>query len=758
MKKAQVLVVEDERIVAKDIQSSLQKLGYVVPDMVSSGEEAIAKVEKGDPDLVLMDIMLKGNMDGVEAAEQIRSRFNVPVVYLTAHADDYTLQRAKMTESFGYILKPFEEKELHTTIEMALHKHKMERKLEQQVSTILKSIGDGVIAVDREGGVTFMNPVAEALTGWKAEEVLGKSLGEIVIIIEQETGESLERPLAATLEGAVVNAVDLILISREGRKIPIDYRVSPIRDEEDNISGEVLTLRDITQLRGAQDGLKRTAEALGDQTGILKSILDSMGDGVVVAEENGEFLLFNPAAEQITGIGATETTLDEWSQTYGILFPDMVTPVPTDELPFVRAMRGEEVNQEEYFLRNSQVPKGVFVTTTARQLKDEKGNLKGSVAVLHDVTESKKKGEQIQRNLQRLSALRNIDMAITASHDLRVILNVILDQVTTQLRVDTADVLLLNPYTQMLEYAAGRGFRTDAVPYTQIRLGKGHAGRAALERKTVNIPNLLEEAGDLKKAELWTDEGFISYYGAPLIAKGQVKGVLEVFHRAPLDPDREWIDFLETLSGQAAIAIDNAELFEGLQRTNAELTLAYDNTLEGWSRALDLRDKETEGHTQRVTDMTLGLARTMGLGEDEIIHIRRGALLHDIGKMGIPDGILLKDADLTDEERAIMGKHPIYAYEMLSPIDYLHAALAIPYCHHEKWDGTGYPRGLKGDVIPLAARIFAVVDVWDALRSDRPYRKGWPTEKVLEHIQALSGTHFDPQVVDVFLEMAPGEM
>ena len=200
-----------------------------------------------------------------------------------------------------------------------------------------------------------------------------------------------------------------------------------------------------------------------------------------------------------------------------------------------------------------------------------------------------------------------------------------------------------------------------------------------------------------------------------------------------------------------ALAIDNMELFNGLQRSNAELSLAYDATLEGWSRALDLRDKETEGHTQRVTEMALSIAHTMNLDETEIIHLRRGALLHDIGKLGVPDRILLKPGPLTDDEWDIMRKHPQYAYDMLSPIPFLASALAIPYCHHEKWDGSGYPRGLKSDAIPLAARVFAVADVWDALRSDRPYRRGWEEEKVRDHLRQQSGIHFDPKVVEVFL-------
>ncbi|MCR4320117.1 MAG: HD domain-containing protein, partial [Candidatus Brocadiaceae bacterium] len=321
-----------------------------------------------------------------------------------------------------------------------------------------------------------------------------------------------------------------------------------------------------------------------------------------------------------------------------------------------------------------------------------------------------------------------------------------------QLYVDAADILLFNPYMQTLEYAVGRGFHTSAIQRTQVRLGEGCCGRAAVERRPIFIHNLREESG-VRSKQLSMEESFVSYYAAPLIAKGQVNGVLEVFHRAPFAPDQEWLGFLEMLAGQAAIAIDSIGLFEGLQHANTELVQAYDATIEGWSHALDLRDKETEGHSLRVTEMTVLMAIAMGISKNELIHVRRGALLHDIGKMGVPDNILLKVEPLTDEEWIIMRKHPVYAYELLSHIAYLRPALDIPYCHHEKWDGTGYPSGLKGESIPLAARIFAVVDVWDAMRSDRPYRKGWVEEKVREHIKSLAGTHLDPKVVEVFLKM-----
>jgi HD-GYP domain-containing protein (c-di-GMP phosphodiesterase class II) len=207
------------------------------------------------------------------------------------------------------------------------------------------------------------------------------------------------------------------------------------------------------------------------------------------------------------------------------------------------------------------------------------------------------------------------------------------------------------------------------------------------------------------------------------------------------------------LASQAAIAIDSSQLFENLQRSNHELMQAYDTTLEGWARALELRDQETEGHTRRVTQLTMQLASYMGLSENEKVNIHRGVLLHDIGKMGVPDNILRKTGKLDEQEWNEMRKHPIYAYNLLSPISYLRGALDIPYCHHEHWDGKGYPRGLIGEQIPLSARIFSVVDIWDALLSNRPYRNAWPREKVVQYLREVSGTILDPKIVPIFLEM-----
>ena len=508
-----------------------------------------------------------------------------------------------------------------------------------------------------------------------------------------------------------------------------EEEVNLLTELSDDLAYGIMTLRTRSERSRAVEGLKESEKK-------YRNLVESSLIGVFQTNMKGDFLYVNEAVVKMLefespGEMMSMNVLERYKN-------------PEDRKTLIEKLQkaGKVANFEVVLLTKRGKNKNVLLSAV----------LEGDIlsGMMRDITELKKAQEQIQNQVERLSALRSIDMAITASLDLRVTLNVILDQVTDKLGVDAASILLLDSRSQTLQYAASRGFRTTALKYTNLRLGKGHAGRAALERRIINIPNLSEDM-DFMQSPLLEKETFFAYYAVPLIAKGHVNGILEIFHRSQLQPEPDWLDFLEALASQAAIATDNATMFDNLQKSNIELTLAYDTTLEGWSKALDLRDKETEGHTQRVTEMTLRLAKAMDMSEFELVHIRRGALLHDIGKMGIPDSILLKPGPLDDEEWKVMHFHPEYAYKMLSPISFLRSALDIPYYHHEKWDGTGYPHGLKGEHIPLPARIFTVVDVWDALNSNRSYRAAWPKEKVTEYIREQAGKHFDPKVVEVFL-------
>jgi HD-GYP domain-containing protein (c-di-GMP phosphodiesterase class II) len=375
---------------------------------------------------------------------------------------------------------------------------------------------------------------------------------------------------------------------------------------------------------------------------------------------------------------------------------------------------------------------------------------------LRDITKHKQSEERIKSQMDQLAAMRAIDLSITSGADLKQTLSMILDYVRKHLNVDAASVLLLNPQTQLLDFAAGVGFRTTALQYTHLKVGEGLAGQAAKERRIFHVSDLRKHKTDLLRSPIFSGENFVEYYSIPLIVREQMLGVLEIFHRSALSADQDWTDFLNTFAGQASIAIDSAVMFKDLQRSNIELMLAYDKTIDGWSRALDLRDKETEDHTRRVTDLTLRLAQCMGFPDSDIIHIRRGSTLHDIGKVAIPDNILFKPAPLTREEWIIMRRHPLIAAEMLKPISYLAPALPIPRFHHEKWDGTGYPDGLAGEAIPLEARLFAFADVYDALTADRPYRPAWSQTDALEYIAKNSGLHFDPKITPVFIRMITG--
>lgn len=498
-------------------------------------------------------------------------------------------------------------------------------------------------------------------------------------------------------------------------------------------------LRRELYLRHRIDETERSASEM------LGAFIGSAPIAIVGLDREERITLWNPAAERLFGWRAEEVL------GRGIPY------VPAELRDESRRMRdlvlgGERLEGVEV-VRRRKDGSLVEVAVWTAPVYAKGGEIAGTVVALSDMSGLRAAQAESRRQLARLASLRTIDQAITGSFDLQITLNVVLEQVVGQLGVDAAAVLLLNQHAQVLEFARGRGFRRQMPQETRIRLGDGVAGAAAFERRTICVDSI-GGSGAYGSRRAWLlGEGFVSHVAAPLLVKGNVRGVLEVFHRSPLEPEAEWLEFLETLAGQTAIAVDNTTLFEELQRANARLTLAYDATLEGWSGALDLRDEETEGHARRVTEATFRLARAMGMEDEELVHLRRGALLHDIGKMGIPDTILRKPGPLTDEEWEIMRRHPVYAYELLAPIDFLRPALDIPYCHHERWDGTGYPRGLKGEEIPLAARLFAVVDVWDALLSDRPYRSRLSPEEVCAYIESQAGNHFDPRVVEEFLRL-----
>jgi PAS domain S-box-containing protein/putative nucleotidyltransferase with HDIG domain len=696
-----------------------------LPD--GSGFELLAHVrEKGLP---LAVVMITGQGDEATA-----------VAMLKAGADDYVVKRQ------GYLSR------LPVVLESALVRYRTEAEKRSRPLKVLYAEQDlKEIELTRQ----HFNAHAPHI-----QLDIVRSLDEVLARLPTETSDAEFDALMLDHRLHSLNALDVLKDLRQvrGLELPI-VLVTGHGDEE--VAAQALRLGAsdyvvkspgyLFQLPGVLENayhhsqLKREQAALIASEKRFRALIEDSTDGIVLVNVEGKLSYVSPSTQRVSGYEETE-----WmgKPVFEIVYADDVAKAVAMFTDLLQRP-GEEASIELRFRHKSSGWK--WAEVTALNSLNEPA-VQGIVVHFRDISERKLAEERIHRQVQRLDALRTIDIAINTSMDLRVTLTILVDHVIDQLDADAADIFLFDAASQWLMFSAGQGFRTHIIAdKTRVRLGVKFAGLVASERRTIVIESGIEKQSPPEMAEFCAEEGFKSYFGTPLVAKGEVKGVLEIFKRESFQPDDEWISFMETLAGQAAIAIDNAEMFEELQRANVDLTLAYDTTLEGWVRALDLRDKEIEGHTQRVAEMTVLLAREMGMPDSELMHVRRGALLHDIGKIAIADNILHKQDELTEEEWVVMQQHPVCAYELLAPISFLKNALDIPFSHHEKWDGTGYPQGLKGEQIPLAARIFAVIDVWDALSHDRHYRSAWEKGKVLSYIRAMSGSHFDPAVVAKFM-------
>jgi len=638
------------------------------------------------------------------------------------------------------------------------------RAAEASYRTLFENVPDGVYRSTLDGKFLAVNPALVQIFGYASTEELLMADIPRDLFFQPETRQAW---IEEILQKGELRNVEMTIKRKDGQPIVVLDNCRVIRDAQGNALFLEGTLTDITGYRQREREIQAVAavsaalRAATTRAEMLPIILDQVQSFL-----NSDALSLN-TRDPLTGETVIELARGAWASATGTRIPahqgiaarvmDSRQPYLTNDLQndplfYWKNLIGDLRGYVGMPLIVQDRAVGILSIGCHYAIAPEQVNVLKAIAdIVASALHRAALHEKTEQRLQHLVALRTVDQTINASLDLRFTLTVLLEQVIAQLHVDAADVLLYDSALRTLGYAAGRGFRTQEIERLTLRLGEGYAGKVALEHRTLTIRNLA--AREPGRASILAGEGFVAYCGVPLIAKGQLTGVLEVFHRAPFIADPEWLDLLEMLAGQAAIAIDNARLFEELERSSARLVQSYDATIEGWSRALELRDRETEGHTQRVAQLTEQLARAVGIGEAELIHLRRGALLHDIGKIAVPDHILLKPAELTDDEWVIMRRHPEFAFNLLKPIPYLQPALDIPHYHHEKWDGTGYPRGLQGEAIPLPARVFALVDVWDALRSDRPYRPAWNDARAREHLRQQAGKHFDPNLVERFLKL-----
>jgi len=696
-------------------------------------------------------------MKADKSKSRTKSAEKQDVASLRRQAEELLL--AKTTQLRPLLTREEAQKLLH---ELEVHQVELEmqnaelRQARDEVERTLEKYTDlydfapvSYFSLDRNGAITAVNLSGASLLGVERSSLLGQRFGQFVAAADRPTFTAF---LAAVFTHSGQESLDVTLLIKEKlRSIVQIEAIASVSGQECRVA-----LIDISDRKRAEAAILAKNEAslsLVENQEAHWLLIENLPVGVIVHTPDSRIASCNPEALQILELSPEQLLGKAASDPDWHFVREDGSPMPNDEFPASQVIAtGQILRNLILGIDRGQGEDFKWLLVNAYPEFDSGGLLRQVVVTFTDISNIKCADERIRRHLEHLTALVDIDRAINFSFDLNLSLTTLLTHVIVQLGVDAADVLLFNPASLTLEYVAGRGFHTKAIENARQPLGEGYAGRAALERRIVHIPDLAKEQDSFLRKILLQGEDFVSYFGVPLMAKGRVMGVLEIFLRGQIVHDEEWHDFLKALAAQAAIAIDNVTLFDNLQRSNNELFRAYDATIEGWSRALELRDNETEGHTQRVAVLTVKLARLFGLSDAELVQVRWGALLHDIGKMGVTDAILLKKDALTKAEWVEMKKHTVYAYEMLSPIRYLRLALDIPYAHHEKWDGSGYPLGLKGEQIPLVARIFAVVDVWDALRSDRHYRTSWSVEKVREHLRSLAGTQFDPHVLKVCLD------
>ncbi|MHC1784310.1 MAG: HD domain-containing phosphohydrolase [Anaerolineaceae bacterium] len=735
--------------IATDIDLTLRHFQYNAPniqfDTVRSGDEILQKLSMDQPekwyDVVLLDYQLPG-LSGLDVLEELVQKrgLKIPVVLVTGHGgENVAIQALKLGASEyvvknpGYLAKlPFVLENAYSRTQLFQEQEAL-RESEERYRRLAENAPDIIYRYRYLPDLAFeyISPAIETIVDNKMQEFYDDPL-----IMEKITHpDDIHFFHARTIKNMPADKTMMLrLKGKNNTETWTEHHLIRSFDSEGRLVAIEGIARDVTtrvtaeiERRKSEANYHALAANLPNGAAFLfdRDLIVQLADGTFFGN-------MGINREDLEG-----RSIPELIEFFKITLKD--TGI------FQNTIQGMEEKINYCY-------KGRDVFAHLLPVKNKEGEIIFGMGVLSDITEQVKSEQTIQKQLQRLEVLNSIDKAINGILDTKEILSLIIRHTCEQLGADAADVLILDPQTKQLKFSSGQGFKSDKVSEVVLYLGEGEASRSITESRTIEIWNINRDNPPEGFSRELAKEGFRSYFSVALIAKDVVKGVLEVYRQQPFVPDPDWLGFLETIAQQTAIALDNADLFTNMQCSNLNLTKAYNATIEGWSRALDLRDKETEGHTERVVDLTLQLARIMGIPESEMINIRRGALLHDIGKMGIPDNILLKPGPLTDEEWVIMRKHPQYAYDLISPIEYLKSAIDIPYFHHERWDGSGYPQGLKGTEIPLTARIFAVIDIWDALCSDRVYRAAWPKAKALTYIREQAGKQLDPEVVNVFIE------
>lgn len=581
-----------------------------------------------------------------------------------------------------------------------------------------------------------------------------QSIGWLLVQVERD--EVKRMVLSSMQENLVIAALLIILLGFTGsllsqnilegiRVLTDEVRQIAAGDYTHTFSGTLSSSSD-PEIKSLLDSFSRMKEAIQEREKTIQKseqnyrhLVETMNEGLVMVNENSLIMYGNPRLAEMTGYSQSELR--------GMDIFKFFAPTEKENIAFqwtARLMGLQNSYESELMSKNGSV---IPVLVSPQRLVGENDEFTGSLAVITDISTNKQVERTQRKKINELASLRKVDTAILTSTSFKSVAQTILDQIHMELGADAASIHFFHPHStkSRLSRALLLGKTSqcakDNINHDRIRM---HSQKKESALFTSGIEDQI----------IWKElqsKGIKTLFISPILAGDELKGIVEIAYCTLRDIDDEWMSYFNALLTQTAVGIEKTELFEKLQTRNRELQEAYTSAITGWAKALELRDEETKGHCDRVVAMSLQIAKTFGFQGEDLENFQSGAFLHDIGKMGVPDSILLKPGPLTSDEWKIMRKHPVFAYQLLTGIPFLKNAYEIPYYHHERWDGSGYPHGLTGEDIPLSARIFAVVDVWDALTSDRPYRKAWPKDKARQYLEENRGILFDPQVVDRFL-------
>ena len=741
----QILMVEDSETDALLLEDALNQDGpnsfvFTRSERLKFGLEALHKQKF---DLILLDLGLPDSQ-GLETFGKVHNEFpDIPVVVLSGLMDEKLALEAVQAGAQDYLVKgPTSWKIAPRAIRYAIERQQSQaalRESEEQYRLLFENAPVGILLVTINGQITEVNAAALQILGSPSAGAT-KNINLFTFPPLIESGISAD--FRSCIDYAQPISAEHPYTTKWGKSIFVKYQLTPVFDAEGQIVLIQAIIEDISERKRAEEALKESEEK-------YRLLVENATIGIVIAQ--GQALKYiNPKAMELVDYSREELlSLD---------FAERIHPDDRDETIdyYLKFLQGEETPANHIFRIVDKAGNTKWLDSNAVFVNWE--GQPASLNFLMEITERRQAEDTLHQRLTELETLYEgglILSQITNPERIAQKLIALIDEKLEWHHVTIHRYHAEDGSLELLAFSHADTISTENQSAIRKRfqsmiskVGDGLSGWVVQHGETVRSGNLSQDPRYLD-----VEPGLQSGLYVPMKIGNQIMGVISIESELPDAFTEADERLITTLAAQAAITLDNNKLLEDLQKSNDRLFQAYDDTIEGWSNALDLRDKETEGHTLRVTSLAEDLAQKMGIPDSDMIHVRRGSLLHDIGKMGVPDRILLKPDKLTDDEWVIMREHPVHAYNLLSRIEFLRPALNIPHYHHEKWDGSGYPDGLKGEQIPLAARIFAIIDVFDALTSDRPYRPAWARNKAIDYILEQSGAHFDPNVVDVFMKL-----